>query len=150
MKTEFPCEPKKYFKSFQETPRPIQVYDFDCKTEGIKFLITSKNYMDEVNEKSIQNVFENKVSFLKTQFGEIQNFDVKSNFLTNGFQSKYYDVSLKSGGKLKSLVVVNKVRFYNVLVGVNQEKANELKNKNIDFEEIGNKFIKSFQIIDKE
>ncbi len=49
IKASFPCEPQKYYKSFQDEPRPIHVYDFSCEAEGIKFLISSKNYMDVFN-----------------------------------------------------------------------------------------------------
>ncbi len=150
MKAEMPCQPKKYFKSFQDNPRPIHVYSFDCEVNGIKFLISSKNYMDDFDEKSFQKVFESNEFILKTQFGEIKEFTEKKDFLTNGFKSKYYEVIPKLGGKIKSLMVVNKTRAYSTWVGVIPEKAKEVENKNIDFEKIGNTFIKSFQILDEK
>jgi len=121
MKISLPCEPEKYFKSFQDKPRPIHVYDFSCEVEGIKFLISSKNYMDDFNENSFKQTFEANEGNLKTMFGAIESFNEKKDFLTNGFISKYYEVKLKGSGKINMLVVVSEIRSYQVMVGITSD-----------------------------
>ena len=149
MKASFPCEPEKSFKSFQDKPRPIHVYGFHCEVSGIKFLISSKNYMDEFSENTYEETFEANESNLKFMFGAVEGFDKKENFLTNGFISKYYEIKPKSGGKVKSLIVVNESRSYEALFGVDPENEKKLKNLKVNYDEIGKKFIDSFQILDK-
>lgn len=149
MKVSLPCEPKKNFKSFQDEPRPIHVYEFSCEAEGMKFLISSKNYMDDFNENTFKRTFESNESILKTMFGTVEGFEKKENFLTNGLESKYYEVKLKSDGKINMLIVVSKNRSYEAMFGVTPESAVKLKESKIGYEEIGKKFIDSFSVIDK-
>lgn len=146
IKISLPCEPKKYFKSFQDKPRPIHVYDLSCEVEGIKFLISSKNYMDDFNENSFKQTFEANESILKTMFGAIESFNEKKDFLTNGFTSKYYEVKLKGSGKINMLVVVSEIRSYQAMVGITPDSDKKLK---ANFEEISKKFVDSFQITEK-
>ncbi len=149
MKASFPCEPVKSFKSFQDKPRPIHTYNFDCEVSGIKFLISSKNHLDDFDENTFERNFEANESNLKFMFGAVESFDKKENFLTNGFISKYYEIKPKVGGKVKSLMVVNESRSYEALFGVTPDNEKKLKNLKIDYDEIGKKFIDSFQILDK-
>lgn len=144
MKASFPCEPEKYFKSFQDKPRPIHVYDFDCEVEGIKFLISSKHYMDDFNENTFNEIFENHEFILKKMFGEIESYNEKKDFFTNGFASRFYEAKYKSGGDVNSLVVLSENRSYEAMIGNPSVSV-----KNPDFNEISTKFIDSFQITDK-
>jgi hypothetical protein len=146
MRVQIPCEPKKYFKSFQDQPRPIHVYSFNCEVNGLKFLISSKHYMDEFNDKTFKQTFDAHESNLKTMFGEVESFNERKDFLTNGFDSKYYQVKLKSGAKINQLVVVSKTRSYDAMFVVTPEKAKE---SNTNYEKIGERFIDSFQVLEK-
>jgi len=150
LKVSLPCEPKKYFKSFQDNPRPIHVYDFSCETEGMKFLVSSKNYMDDFNENTFKQTFDANESNLKTMFGAIESIEEKNDFLTNGLSSKYYEVTPKVGGKVKSLIVVNNSRFYEAMFGITPESERNLKESKVDYNEISKKFLDSFQITDNK
>ena len=145
IKVQIPCEPKKYFKSFQEQPRPIHVYNFNCEIEGLKFLISSKHYLDDFNN-TFKQTFDAVESNLKTMFGEIKSFNERKDFQTNGFESKYYQVKLNSGAKINQLIVVSKTRSYDAMFAVLPDKAKE---SNTDYEKIGKQFIDSFQLLEK-
>lgn len=149
MKINIPCEPKKFFKSFQDNPRHIHVYDFSCETEGIKFLVSSKNYMDDFNDKTFKQTFDAIESGYKTMFGEVENFNDKDVLLANGFPSRSYGIKYKNGAKIKSLVILNQERSYTILVGMPRDNERKLKESKISFDEVSKKFIESFQILDK-
>ena len=149
IKVNMPCEPKKSFKSFQNEPRPIHVYEFSCEVEGMKFLVSSKNYMDKFSENTFKQTFDANENILKTMFGTVENLEKRENFLTDGYNSKYYEVKPKTGGKIKSLIVVNENRSYEAMFGVTAENEIRLKESKIDYDEIAKKFTDSFQIIDR-
>ncbi len=69
--------------------------------------------------------------------------------MTNGLSSQFYEVKLKAGGKINSLLAVSKTRSYQAMFGISSESEKKLKKLNIDFEKISKKFTDSFQIIEK-
>ena len=149
LKASLPCEPEKFFKSFQDRPRPIHVYDFDCETGGIKFVISSKNYMNEFNEKTLAQTFASHENILKNFFGEVESFNEKKDFLVSGLKSGYYEVRLQAGGKINELVAASNVRYYVATVGVMPQNVKKLKESKLDYDSVSKKFINSFQVIDK-
>ena len=58
VRASLPCTPKASDKSFQDQPRPIHVYEFNCEIEGIGFLLSVKNHQNDFNSKMIDESFE--------------------------------------------------------------------------------------------
>lgn len=148
IKVSLPCDPEKYFKSFQDEPRPIHVYSFSCEIKGMKFLISSQHYMDKFEENTFDKTFESHETNLKTIFGSIEDFNEKRDFKTSGFNSKFYEVKPESGGKINNLFVVSESRFYDAMFGILPESEKQIKESKIDYESISKKFTDSFQIIE--
>lgn len=149
IKVSLPCDPEKSFKSFQDEPRPIHNFGFSCEVQGMRFLISSTDYMENFNERTFKQTFNANESNLKSMFGAIESTEKKENFLTSGFSSKYYEITPKVGGKIKSLIVVSENRFYTAMFGVTPENEKKLKGSKVDYDELSKKFIDSFQIIEK-
>lgn len=148
IKASFPCEPKKSFRSFQDEPRAIHVYGFDCEDKGIKFLISSKNYLNEFNQDTFKQTFDSNELILKTMFGVVESFNERKDFLTNGFTSRYYEVRPKSGGKVNSLIVLSENRSYELIIGITPDNAKKMEMSNANFQDVSNRFIDSFQVIE--
>jgi hypothetical protein len=139
-----PCAPKETHKSFQEQPGPIRVYEFDCETEGMRFLISVKNHMNDYSSKTIDESFETSEFVLNTMFGDVEKVGIRKDFTTNGFASRTYDLQLKEGGKVRSLTVVNEFATYEALIGVTQENTASTYYPN--FDDIADRFIGSLQV----
>lgn len=148
VKVSLPCEPTKNFNSIQDEPRPIYLYEFSCEIEGMTFLLSSKHHSQEFNEKTFSRTFEIEEELLKTIFGEVNTFNEKSDFLANGFVSKYYEVRPKKGGTVNKIVVLSKIRSYTALFGIMPKNERKIRESKIDFESISKKFIDSFQVIE--
>ncbi len=142
-----PCEPIKSFKSFQDEPRPIHVYEFDCEVEGIIFLFSFKNHLNDFDEKTTTKTFEANESNLKFAFGKLERFVEKDNFQTNGFASRSYEIYPENGGRIIDLIVVNEQGTYEASIGVTPENEARIKVKKIDFEKSAQKYMSSFQVV---
>src|SRR2546428_10333263 len=58
IRTTFPCTPKETDKSFQDQPRPIHIYSFECESSGLRFLLSVKNHQNDFNSKTTDESFE--------------------------------------------------------------------------------------------
>lgn len=143
------CTPKEAVKSFQDQPRPINVYSFDCEFGGIRFLLSVKNHQNDFNAKTINESFESNEFLLKSMFGEVEKFSARKDFTTNGFASRDYEMELKGGGKVRSLIVVNEFATYSALIGVTSDNHEIMAQKKLDFKNISDKFIGSVEILKK-
>ena len=84
---------------------------------------------------------------MKNTFGEVEKLSVRKDFSTNGFVSRDYDLELKDGGKVRSLIVVNEFATYEAFIGVTQDHLATIAKKKLDFENISKKFINSVEIL---
>ncbi|MDQ3632980.1 MAG: hypothetical protein M3405_00510 [Acidobacteriota bacterium] len=146
VKVDFPCEPKKDFKSFQEKPRPINIYGISCQVDGIRFLVSSKNYLDDFNENSIPNYFESIESNNKVIFGAVKNLDEKDISKYPNVKGKFYKLELESKGIIYILALADENRTYEIMAGLLPEKDSS-ENVENEFDIIAKKFIDSFEII---
>ncbi len=105
--------------------------------------------MDNFNENTFKQTFDTNESILKTMFGTVEKLERKDNFLTDGLASKYYEIKLKNGGKVNTLVVISENRSYEAMFGVTPENEEKLKESKVNYDEISKKFIDSFHITDK-
>src|SRR5258708_32842923 len=71
------CAPKESVKSFQDQPRPIHVYSFECASNGIRFLLSVENHQNDFNSKTIDESFESNEFLLKSMFGEVEKFSAR-------------------------------------------------------------------------
>lgn len=146
VKVDFPCEPKKDFKSFQEKPRPINIYEFSCQVDGMKFLVSSKNYLDDFNEKSIPDYFESIESINRVMFGTVKKLDEKDISKYPNVKGKFYKLELESKGIIYILALADENRTYDIMAGLLPEK-NSSENVENEFDKIAKKFIDSLEII---
>ena len=143
------CTPKERIKSFQDQPRPIHIYSYECESNGIRFLLSVKNHQNDFNAKTIDESFESNEFLLKSMFGEVEKFSARKDFTTNGFASRDYDMELKAGGKVRALIGVNEFATYEALIGVTQDNLEIIVQKKLDFKSISDKFIGSVEILKK-
>lgn len=83
IKVNVPCQPDKNIKVFQEEPKPIRVFTFDCKVkDGIKYLFDLKEYMDDFDENKISERLkyfeENFTNEIMLKTANLKKEDIKS------------------------------------------------------------------------
>lgn len=147
---KFPCEPKKsFYKSFQDKPRPIHVYEFDCGKGNMKFLVSTKHYMDEFNNESIPMAFEAIEGGHKQFYAELKETEkIEFNKLpkTTG---KLYKLESENGKILYHLALADNERIYSVM-SVLLGGDNLTENMKKDFDKISQKFRDSLEITKSE
>ncbi len=149
IRASLPCVPKISKKSFQDEPRPIQIYGFDCEIDGIRFSLSVKNHQNDFTLKTVSESFDSNEFLLMSMFGEVEHFSVRNHRTTKGYESRDYDVAITDGGKIRSLIVVNEFATYQALVGVTSENLHILGQKKLDFVKVSEKFFGSVEVLNK-
>ncbi len=145
LSVDSPCEMKRtFFKTFQEKPRPIRVFSYECENQGIKYAAEVKEHMDGFDEKRVPQQLTAKENYLPELFKE-KNLEVvflkKEDLQRDGFPVRTFEAEIGGKDLWREFVLVNKVGVFNltaVLIvpkgnGRNQEMENNFNNQSQKF-----------------
>lgn len=148
---ESPCELERtFFKSFQEKPRPIRVFSYECEYEGVKYLASLKEHMDEFDEKRVPNQLKLKEEYLPELFKE-KNLEViflkKEDLSRNGFPARTFEAEIGGKDLWREFTLVNPQGVYNLttvlIIKKGSKRSEDIEN---NFNSHSQKFFDSFHI----
>jgi len=142
---DLPCVPKETATRFQEEPRPIHSYDYSCKLDGIRFLVSSRHYMDPFNEKSIAEFFETIEDINRTELGSIKRLEKSLSKNFRPAKAKKYEFVNDKGAILSQLAVANSERTFWITVAALPDSV--WAEDKIRFGKVVNRTISSFKLI---
>lgn len=146
-----PCELKRtFFKSFQEKPRPIRVFSYECEYEGVKYLASLKEHMDEFDEKRVPQQLKAKEDYLPALFKE-KNLEVvflmKEDLLRDGFPVRTFDAEIGGKDRWREFTLVTTKGVFNLtcvlIINKGNKKSEEMEN---NFIAQSQKFFDSFHL----
>lgn len=139
-----------FFKFFQEKPRPIRVFSYECEFEGIKYLASLKEHMDEFDKKRVPQQLMAKEDYLPELFKEKKLevvFFKKEDSQRDGFPVRTFEAEIGGKDLWRELTLVNTKGVFNLTTVLIVLKGNrggiEMEN---NFSNQPQKFFDSFHL----
>lgn len=147
IKISLPCEPSKEVKVFQKEPKLAQRYTFNCKKDNFEFSISLSEHFGDFSEDKAKETISFTEKMLKESIGDNADFSSKDISFEDAIGKEF---NAKNESRLSKLIYIqNKRGAYNIQIISSNNAKKSVKDFDKEFEDISNKFVDSFKIIEQ-